>query len=48
MKYFVSSDIHGHFDEWMNSLAAKGFDINNPQHKIVLCGDIFDRGHQPK
>lgn len=48
MKYFVSADIHGHFDEWMNSLTEKGFDINNPQHKIVLCGDLFDRGHQPK
>ena len=48
MKYFTSADIHGHFDEWMQVLNNKGFDINNPQHKIVLCGDNFDRGHQPK
>lgn len=48
MKYFVSSDIHGFFDEWQNALKEKGFDLNNPEHKIILCGDLFDRGSQPK
>ena len=48
MKYFVSSDIHGFFDEWQNALNEKGFDLNNPEHKIILCGDLFDRGSQPK
>lgn len=48
MKYFVSSDIHGFFDEWQNTLKEKGFDLNNPEHKIILCGDLFDRGNQPK
>ena len=46
MKYFVSSDIHGFFDEWQNALTDKGFDLNNPEHKIILCGDLFDRGSQ--
>ena len=48
MKYFVSSDIHGFFKTWQNALAEKGFDINNPEHKIILCGDLFDRGREPK
>ena len=48
MKYFVSADIHGYFDEWQTALKEKGFDINNPEHKIIICGDLFDRGHQPK
>lgn len=48
MKYFVSSDIHGFFNEWQNALTDKGFDLNNPEHKIILCGDLFDRGNQPK
>lgn len=48
MKYFVSGDIHGFYDEWQSALKEKGFDINNPNHKIILCGDLFDRGHQPK
>ncbi len=48
MKYFVSSDIHGFFDEWMLALKNSNFDINNPEHKIIVCGDLFDRGRQPK
>ena len=42
MKYFVSSDIHGFYDEWQKSLKDNGFDINNPCHKIIVCGDLFD------
>lgn len=48
MKYFVSSDIHGYFDEWQKALKEKGFEENNPEHKIIVCGDLFDRGRQPK
>lgn len=48
MKYFVSGDIHGFYDEWQSELKEKGFDISNPEHKIILCGDLFDRGSQPK
>lgn len=48
MKYFASSDIHGFYDEWILALKNKGFDIKNPNHKIIICGDIFDRGRQPK
>lgn len=48
MKYFVSADIHGFYDEWISALKEKGFDINNPEHKIIVCGDLFDRGRQPK
>ncbi|MEG1751514.1 MAG: metallophosphoesterase [Clostridia bacterium] len=48
MKYFVCADIHGFYDEWINALKEKQFDINNPNHKLIVCGDLFDRGHQPK
>lgn len=48
MKYFVFGDIHGFYDEWQSELKEKGFDISNPEHKIILCGDLFDRGSQPK
>jgi serine/threonine protein phosphatase 1 len=47
MKYFVSSDVHGFYDEWIVALNEKGFDITNPLHKIIFCGDAFDRGNQP-
>ena len=48
MKYFVSADIHGFYTEWINALNEAGFDINNPNHKIIVCGDLFDRGREPK
>lgn len=48
MKYFVCADIHGFYDEWMTALKKKTFDITNPSHKIIICGDLFDRGHQPQ
>lgn len=48
MKYFVCSDIHGFFDEWQSALRQKGFDTDNPEHKMIICGDLFDRGDQPK
>lgn len=44
MKYFVASDIHGYCTAFTNSLNEKGFDINNPDHKVIICGDAFDRG----
>jgi len=48
MKYFVSADIHGFLNEWTFALKEKGFDINNNEHKIIVCGDLFDRGSQAK
>ena len=43
-KYFIVSDVHGFFDELMVALNNKGFDVNNHEHKLVVCGDLFDRG----
>lgn len=48
MKYFVCSDIHGYFDEWLTALESKGFDVQNENHKVIVCGDLFDRGRQPQ
>ena len=48
MKYFVSADIHSFYDEWIEALKEKQFDINNPDHMIIVCGDLFDRGEQAK
>lgn len=44
MKLFVMSDIHSFYDAMMSALEKNGFDINNPDHHIVICGDLFDRG----
>lgn len=45
-KLFVASDIHSFYDEWMKALTEAGFDINNEDHIIVVCGDLLDRGNK--
>ena len=43
-KIFVASDIHGHATELKEALKNAGFDRNNDDHLLVICGDYFDRG----
>lgn len=45
IKYFCVSDIHSFYNPLMASLNNKGFDINNKNHKLIVCGDAFDRGN---
>ena len=44
-KYFIVSDVHSFFDELMVALSKKGFERDNPKHKIIVCGDLLDRGN---
>lgn len=44
--YFACSDIHSFYWEWMQALHSAGFDVGNPDHIIILCGDVFDRGDE--
>lgn len=48
IKYFACSDIHSFYDEWMLALTNYGFDKTNPDHKVIICGDLFDRGSQSR
>lgn len=45
-KYFVTSDVHSFFNELMVVLNEKGFEKDNPDHILCICGDLFDRGNQ--
>lgn len=45
-KYFVVSDIHSFCRELKKGLKQAGFDKENPDHVLIVCGDVFDRGHQ--
>ena len=45
-KYFVTSDVHSFLDELMAALTEKGFDKENKDHILCVCGDLFDRGSQ--
>lgn len=43
-KFFIASDIHSHFAPFKKALDEKGFDPNNKNHWLVVCGDLYDRG----
>lgn len=47
-KFFVTSDIHGYFDIFIKELTSAGFDKNDENHWLIVCGDCFDRGQQPR
>ena len=47
MKNFVVSDIHDHYDLLMEALDRNGFDMNNEDHRLLVCGDAFYSGPQP-
>jgi hypothetical protein len=46
-KIFAVSDVHGFYDEMKTALDNAGFDPNNEEHWLVVCGDVWDRGPQP-
>ena len=47
-KFFVTSDIHSFCTPLKKALDKKGFDPNNEDHWLVVCGDVFDRGDESK
>lgn len=42
-KFFVTSDIHSAYTPLVNALNDRGFNPNNEDHWLVVCGDAFDR-----
>ena len=46
MKLFCVSDLHSFFTPFKRALDAKGFEPNNPEHLLICCGDVFDRGSE--
>ena len=44
MKYYVTSDIHGFYDEFISALDEAGYFSDNGPRRLIVCGDIFDRG----
>lgn len=47
-KYFVVADVHSFYKIMLDTLNVKGFDVNNNEHYLILCGDLFDRGNESK
>lgn len=46
MRYFIVSDIHSFYTELKQSLMTSGFDKKNPDHTLIVLGDVFDRGNE--
>ena len=46
MKYYVVSDIHGFYKEFIEALTEKGYFEDKKPHKLIICGDLFDRGEE--
>lgn len=46
MKYYVVSDIHGFYTETVEALKKNGFFDDKEPHKLIVCGDMMDRGKE--
>lgn len=44
MKIFAVSDLHSFFNETQEALNEAGFNPEDENHLLVVCGDAFDRG----
>ena len=44
MKYYVTSDPHGFFTPFQIALKDSGFFQDSAPHKLIVLGDLFDRG----
>lgn len=44
MRYYVVADVHGFYSELQAALTEKGFYEDKEPHKLVVCGDLLDRG----
>ncbi len=44
MRYYVTADVHGFFSELKVALDEQGFFEDQGPHKLIVCGDLFDRG----
>ena len=48
MKYYVAADVHGFCTEFRSALEKAGYFSDQAQHKLVILGDLFDRGKEAR
>lgn len=46
MKYYVVSDVHGFYSQLERALTDKGYFEDSEPHKLIICGDLLDRGKE--
>ena len=42
------ADVHGFYTEMISALKEKGYFDDKSPHKLIVCGDLFDRGSEAK
>ena len=48
MKYYVVADVHGFYTLFREALETAGFFEETQPHKLIILGDLFDRGNEAK
>lgn len=48
MKYYAVSDVHGYYTYMTEALSEAGFFSEKDPCKLILCGDLLDRGGEAK
>ena len=48
LKYYVVSDVHGYFTHLKNALDSAGFFEETEPSKLIVCGDLLDRGEEAR
>ncbi len=46
MKYYVAADVHGFYTEFSKALDEAGFFTDPEPHRLIILGDLFDRGRE--
>ena len=46
MRYYVVSDVHGFYTHLIEALENAGFFEDKEPHKLIVCGDMMDRGNE--
>ena len=46
MKYYVTADVHGFYTEFHKALDEAGYFNDSEPHKLIILGDVFDRGQE--
>ncbi len=46
MKYYIAADVHGFYTEFHKALDAVGYFTDPEPYKLIILGDLFDRGQE--
>lgn len=48
MKYYVVADVHGYYTHLVTALTEAGFFAETEPCKLIVCGDLLDRGPEAR